>query len=664
MAYGIKYKCEFKSSEANQIKVYILKKDYNSAQIDLNMSGTPVIINYTGDEDKFDIIRGSECIIEFFSEFDQQFKEIMIADAFDFQVQIWKNNIMIWQGYVIQDNYSEPFQAAPYLVSIRATDGLGNLKLYDFQTSDKSFYLDNMTFIEVLQKCLSKLKNATQLITSIDVFESRIVRTNAVNEALNNISVNPYLFIKDDLNSLKCDVVLKYILEIFNCYIYYKNGAYFIERVNYKLNDVITRRTYNINPDGTLSNVISVTTENITGTIGRNGNLQLVNADANITYQAPYNIVQVDSDVVLTNNILVNSFFRNWNISTSIPFNWLKIGSFDIAKLNYLITGNAIRVTQKATDAQLSYTTNMLKAQGVNYRSTASIDTSARKELNIKIASVGNVRIMIKANSASASYYLECSSNDTAENRADINYKFEYTGAWKTTPTYCKIERGTETRSQEGSWFVSTIGNMNLPSFITSLEFALLPSYDTSFTGGYRIREFTPTITDATDAGSFDQRYIITSNKTSQETYSDLKPAIGEFANIGVVNQTTIANEVTTNWYRDGRIETKSLLEIASQSVLNQYRTGFELFSGSMRGDFDFSKVYNINGLTGKFMPFKASINLKNDTTNANFFELLSDADDASDISQKLTNYKDADYTTLADPQTTYRPRTGRGGRN
>lgn len=663
MAYGIKYKGQFKTSVGHTIMVNILKKDYNSAQIDLRFSGVPVTVNYLGNEEKYDIIRGSECVLELLSENNQQYQEIMISDAFDFQVQVFKNNILIWQGYVIQDNYSEPFQAAPYVVSIRATDGLGNLKLYDFQTDSKSFYLADMTLIEVLQKCLSKLKNASQLVTSIDVFESRIDRGNTANEALNKISVNPYLFIKDDLNALKCDVVLQYILEVFNCYIYYKNDKYYIERVNYKVNDNVTRRTYNINPDGSLSNVVSVITENITGVIGRNGDAKLVNADANLTYQASYNIVQIDSDVVNSNNILVNSFFRNWDNTDLIPYNWLKIGTFTIAKLPYTNTGDAIRVTQKSTDAQLSYTTNMLKAQGVNFRSSA-LDEEA-KTLNITIASVGNARFMVKANSATASYYLECTSNDTEENRKDINYKFEYTGAWKTTPTYCKIERGIETRRESGSWFVSTIGNNNLPSFITSLEFALLPSYDiTGFSGGYRVREFTPSISNG-EGGSFDQRYTITSTKTSKETYTDLAPAIGEFENLSCVNQTTIGGEVTANWYRDGRTEAKSLLQIASQSILNQYRTGFVQFEGSLRGTFDFSKVYSITGLSGKFMPYKASIDLKSDISNVGFFELLSDADDASDVFSKVANYKDTDYTTLADPSTTNKPRSGRGsGRN
>ncbi|RAJ25006.1 hypothetical protein [Pedobacter cryoconitis] len=663
MSYGIKYKCEFTSTLNKNIKVYILKKDYNSAQIELRMGGEPARINYTGgSESKFDIIRGSECILEFYSEYDGQFQEIMLADAQDYQVQIWKSDQMIWQGYVIQDNYSEPFLAAPYLVSIRATDGLGNLKHNDFMADDTSFYLDKMTCIEVIQKCLAKLKNGTQVITSVDLFETRISRSEANNEALNCISVNPYLFIKDDLNALKCNVALSYILEVFNAYIYYKAGKYYIERLSYKLNDIITRRVYNINFDGSISAVVKSYTENISRIISRDSGLRLINADHNITYQTPFNKVQIDSDVVNSNNIVVNSFFRNWNNSIGIPFNWVKSGIFAISKLTYITTGDAIRVTQKATDAQLNYTTNKLTAGNVNF---SGYKTTAK--LSIKFASNGNARFMVKASTATKSYYLYCTSSVQTGDITDPNFEFKYTGSWKDYATHCTIERGTDSRSEIDAWYVSNITDMNLPADIKSLEFSLLPAFDTSkFTGGYRVRQFTPIITTSEASDYYGQRYNISSSKVNRETFTDLKPALGEFGNVSLVNQTRLNDDFTLNWYRDGKTETRPLLELVGQTILNQYRCPFRQFSGSLYGEFDFSMVYKINGLDGRYIPFKAGISLKSDTIDVEFFELLNDTDEVSDKIGKVTNYKDSNYTTNPDPTSEYRPQPSRsgGGRN
>jgi hypothetical protein len=650
MSYGVKYKCEFKSSLNADIKVYILKEDYNSAVQDITMSGIPVRINYVGEEEKYNIIRGSECILEFQSEYNNQFSEIMLADLYTFQVQIWKNNSMIWQGFVVQDNYTEPFQSAPYFISIRATDGLGSLKTIDFKSADSSFYLNQMTFIEVIQKCLSKLKNATQLVTSIDVFESRIDRVDTKNEALNKISVNPYLFIEDDLNTLKCDVVLTYILQIFNCYIHYSNGKYFIERVNYKYNETIIRRNYPINFDGVLAPVASVTTENISGNIGRNTGLLLTDGDASITYQPLFNKIQIDSDVVNANAIIVNSYFRNWNASTGVPFNWVKSGTLNIAKLNNIQSGDYIQVNEKVADANLSYTSNMLTALNVNFNGYNS-----DAKLSIKFASAGNARFMVKAMSANKTFYLECYPNDESG-------EVQYTGAWKENPTYCKIERNfIATRpGQVGAWYVTNIDDMNLPTEIRSLQFSLLPSYDTSsFSGGYRVRQFTPTISTSESTDINGTRYTVASTKLNNDTYSDLSPSMGEFANTHYVNQLLINGEYTQEWYRDGKNEKLPLIEIAGRSILNQYRRNFQQFSGTVLGHFEFGKVYNIDGAEGKFMPYKANLDLKNDTTEVEFSELLPDVDDSTDVALKLINYADGEYLTRANP-----PSLTRRGRN
>lgn len=654
MAYGIKYKCEFTSSLGKSLKAYILKKDYNSAQINLRMSGDPIKINYLGSENKYDIIRGSECILEFFSEYDGQFSEIMTADAMEFQVQIWKDGFMLWQGYVIQDNYSEPFNAAPYLISIRATDGLGNLKHHDFVADDTSFYLSDMTFIEVIQKCLAKLKNGTQVVTSNDVFESRINRSDINNESFNSIKANPYLFVEDDLTALKCDVVLEYLLEVFGCYIYYNQGKYFIERLNYKVNDVITRRYYNINFDGTYSAVVSVSNDNIRKQVSRTSGLRLVNNDGNITYTTPFNKVQVDSDVVTVENIIANSFFRNWNTVTNIPYNWVKSGTLDIEKINFPLSGDAIQVNTKTADAALSYTTNKLISQKVNFN---GLSLGANK-LSIRFASFGNARFLVKASTINKSYYLECAT-EVIEN------KLTFIGMWKEYPTFCRIERGTGSRSENydadstGNWYVSEINDMNIPASIVSLEFSLLPSYDTDkYKLGFRVREFTPRITTSESTDIQGQRHSLQSNKNNQETYNELTPVLGEFGNLTLVNQISINGLVTSNWYRDGKTEAEPLLKLACKSILNQYRTAFRQFSGSLYGDFNFGSVYQISGLSGIHMPFKASISLKRDTTEVEFFELLPDADDVNDKYQKVTNYKNSGYRTMTDMQNVNRPRT------
>ncbi|WP_432714794.1 hypothetical protein [Pedobacter sp.] len=646
MAYGIKYKCAFGSIKGNKYKIYILKKDYNSAQIDMRMGGTPVEINYTNNsENKFEIIRGSECILNIFSEYDGQFTEIMTADAKEFQVQIWKNDTLHWQGYVIQDNYSEPFVSAPYLISLRATDGLGDLKLMDFADGNGTVYLGDLTFAEAILNCLGTLKNGTQLITSNDIFESRIDRNSLKNEAFNNLTVNPFIFLENDLNALKCDEVLKMVLELFQCYIYYKEGKYFVERVNYKINEVITRRTYNINFEGIqdATNPI-VSTENIRKSISKTGDLIFIGGDHNSSYVPAYNKVEINSEIQDPSNLLPNNYFRFWDTGSTIPVSWNKSGNISIAKRAFPKSGDAIFISTKAEDNAISYSTNMVFPIRNAYQGV--LTDNSNDELSMKIGYAGNLRFMVKATTPSGVYYLYCERN------TDEVTKIEYRAEFKNTPAMCKLPAPSGGRVNENreSWFSVEL-SATIPDGTTKLDFGIMPSFTMpNYNADCLVREFTPTIKAGSSARSYGDNFSITSNKNVKETYDELQPSLGEFDNIGLTNQilikTASAKLPTANWYREGKTESKPLFQLATQSILNQYRQPFRLFSGSFQGEFDYGKVYEIQTLTGFYLPYKSNTNLKMDEHRIDFFELLDDSEVASDKYVKMVNYKDGEYTT------------------
>jgi len=664
MAYGIKYKCAFSSLKGLKYQVYILKKDYDSAQIEVkNMGVVPVEINYTSNsENKFEIIRGSECVLNLYSDFDGQFSEIMIADAKEYQVQVWLNDSLHWQGYVIQDNYSEPFQSAPYLISLRATDGLGDLKFLDFTGETGAVYLNDMTFIEVILSVLGKLKNGSQLITSNDVFEARIDRNDPKNEAFNCLTVNPFIFLENDLNTLKCDEVLKMILELFQCYIYYKGGKYHIERVNYKLNEVIKRRTYNINFDDIQDayNVI-VSTDNIRGAITKTGDLSFINADHNLSYVPAYNKVEIKSNSQDPSNLIPNNYLRNWDSINSLPVNWNKTGNINIGKKDFTRSGSSMLILTKTEDNVISYTTNLIKPVRIGFQGSQDFLTKRDDDnLIITIANIGNVRFMVKATtSRRATWYLFC-ERDTNET-TQIVYKSEF----RATPHFCKIPAPSVVTDND-YWFVNKLDTL-LPAGTISLEIAILPSFNATHNQDCTIRELTATLAAGNSARASGEIYNLTSNKNVRETYEDLQPTLGEFNDFWYQNQILVKTSTgkipTANWYRDGKIESKPLFQISSQSILNQYRTPFKLFSGSFYGQFDFSKVYEIQHLIGLYIPYKSSSDLKLDLHRVDFFELLNDGDNPTDKYNRYLKYKDGEYSTVNTDAAAPRKQRA-GGRN
>jgi hypothetical protein len=645
MGYGIKYHCEFDSTKGVDYKVLILQKDYNSAIMPLRMGGNPVQINYTSSsENKFEIIRGSECILNFYSEYDSQFEEIMIADKNEFLIQVWKNDSLHWQGYVIQDNYAEPFLAAPYLISLRATDGLGDLKLMDYADKNGNIYLQDLTFAEAILNCLRTLQNATQLVTSNDVFESRIDRLNTSNESFNQLTVNSFIFLKSELNAMKCDEVLKMILDLFQCYIYYKKGKYYIERISYKLSESLIRRTYNINFNGDqeISNVVS--TESIRSQISRGGALRFINGDQSISYVPAFNKVVSNSDVVDPANLVANNYFRFWNSDSTLPYNWLKSGTLDIVKKNYSRSGSALQINTKAEDNQISFSTNQLKPTRTAFQGALTEADS----LSIKLASIGNVRFMVKCTTPVTTYYLKCSGYTESQ---ELKYDAWFAPSGQTG--FCKVRQaagGRASSGEDGSFFITEL-SAKIPEGTTSLDIAFMPSFiDQYYNDPCVIREFTPKITAGVSARSMGDQYSITSTKNVRESYEEFNPDLGEFNVLGATNQILLVmptgKTTTQSWFRAGRTESKSLFEISMHSILNQYRTPFKLFTGSIYGEFDYGKVFNIENLNGLFMPYQVTSDLKFDTSNVSFFELLSDTDAESDKFTRLKNYKDGEYNT------------------
>lgn len=63
---------------------------------------------------------------------DQEYLSFYTSDPQEYRVDVYDNSTLLWQGFITPELYSEPDIAPPYDVQVVATDGIGELKLYDF----------------------------------------------------------------------------------------------------------------------------------------------------------------------------------------------------------------------------------------------------------------------------------------------------------------------------------------------------------------------------------------------------------------------------------------------------------------------------------------------------------------------------------------------------
>lgn len=159
MAYGRLYEFRRTSTNGADMLITISQNGYNGAVVKRALGRAPVIKRENNGH-----IYGTSC--ELYAEclVDGEFSHLYTSEAYEYKVEVYKNNTLIWMGYVSPELYSEPDIAPPYDVQIIATDGLGELKNFNFQKRGVASILDHLdtlmgkTGIETSWKVVSGLR--------------------------------------------------------------------------------------------------------------------------------------------------------------------------------------------------------------------------------------------------------------------------------------------------------------------------------------------------------------------------------------------------------------------------------------------------------------------------------------------------------------------------
>ena len=214
MAYGVLYEFHRTSTNGADMRITISQKGYSGAVKKRALGRAPVI-----KRDNNGHIYGTSC--ELYAEclVDGEFSHLYTSDAYEYKVEVYKNNTLLWAGFVSPELYSEPDIAPPYDVQIIATDGLGELKNYNFNKRGAASILDHI--------------NALMANTGIDmgfnvVSGLRYIDENGVASADKDILSVKLNLDHEEGNS--CYDVLQGILSSLNANITQHNGSYLMFR--------------------------------------------------------------------------------------------------------------------------------------------------------------------------------------------------------------------------------------------------------------------------------------------------------------------------------------------------------------------------------------------------------------------------------------------------
>ena len=142
-SYGTIYEFRFDDINGDDVDIFIAKKNYTGSVTRRALGRTPIL-----KRERSGNILGTSLEIYAECRVDGEFAQLYTSSADEFRVEVCKRQNLLWTGFVSPELYAEPDIAPPYDVQIIATDGLGELKNYDFAAYDrpKSYqaYIESM----------------------------------------------------------------------------------------------------------------------------------------------------------------------------------------------------------------------------------------------------------------------------------------------------------------------------------------------------------------------------------------------------------------------------------------------------------------------------------------------------------------------------------------
>lgn len=149
MSYGTKYRITVQSRKwKNTVRIDIEKEGYASTIFTKSLGAGGIQLEKAGDG----IINGTNLSFAIQCDVNFEYVEFFTSVPRTFRVVLYVNDVAQWTGFIIPEEHSEPLINPPYDVHVKAVDGLGLLKNYDYpaNTDNYSVFARNYLLWKIL----------------------------------------------------------------------------------------------------------------------------------------------------------------------------------------------------------------------------------------------------------------------------------------------------------------------------------------------------------------------------------------------------------------------------------------------------------------------------------------------------------------------------------
>lgn len=225
------------------IKIIDTFSDERSLILEQTQVSSPRLI-YNGSEDKYAPLLTSELhfnilvktsdhavFLHLFTGSETRFK-VQLVDSSDED-----NEVVVWQGFLLPEQFNEPYKSQDYFVEFIATDGIGLLKEKYLSTN---YYSDKKSIVEILNQGL-RLTGLRQ-----SIYLAPVVQNAGFIIDYNDLSVNTSSYIDGDDKMSVYDILVA-ILESIGCRLFTVNQIWYVVGISQFNDSSISAFRYDIN---------------------------------------------------------------------------------------------------------------------------------------------------------------------------------------------------------------------------------------------------------------------------------------------------------------------------------------------------------------------------------------------------------------------------------
>jgi len=620
ITYGTRWRLENFTNDNGQVCSFFLQeREYTGAITDVcGASHNPIQIQWSQvDGDEFSPYRPAFATVKFDSETNFQFLDLFTADQFKYRGRLECDGQLEFIGYVVADEYGEPYTDPIYPSQFRLTDGLAILDTIEFKDIDGSFFQGKKSVLEAIKLGLDKLNFGLDIHTAVNTYETSQNKL-ITDDPLSQVKINPESYIIDEVEGTAESflTVIKDVLSPFVAFICQENGVWKItEFIEQK--DTYNRRVYDSDlvqtSTGTINPLKTVTAKGATPQItfsGRSNYLEMIPA---------FGKLKVSQDLKTVSNIIKGGKFefREWTSSSNhinwdgAPYSRVLIDA-ENEKYGLSVPGNpggtlnALYITQPKVNL---FSENFGADQICNIR--------IKYKINAQPGGTGDIRLYFQVilDDGTTKSYLKDFFIGTAEYIFD-----EFSVEQFATDLVVEPNKFQELNT--------TVNNMSVQNNDFTVEVRIYQGVSTGWTVTDVVLDTVEVnLLDGTDAPPKSESLDFKNDGFNFSDDRTIRHADGKnITNRSVIfkNVFTLDNELpTVGWSRFGVTEERSLLDLYLTRIMSQRIVGKQQITGTLDvlngGSFGVTntlndpvstKVFGVNSLNWDVMDSTYQVNL------------------------------------------------------